>query len=266
MPTEETFAYPFTTRKMLAFEHGMKLELDIDIFSPQGRPLKIIGFTKEGIFTFKITPASSVNVQNFLFRIPDIPIAITAIGTDVNSKVGDVTIYSYLSVNSTRIMGLVQGIISFNAALSWPTNFEQTPIQKIGKSTIVSAGVPAAGAEVNITLPDNDWIKLEAIKVLFVTAIAVANRRVSLLITLPSGIEYRISSPAILIASLTTKVFAAPGINNIYDSDNNIMDFALPNDLILEPGTNIKTITANIAAADQYGQMDIYGKHFYTLP
>lgn len=117
---------------------------------------------------------------------------------------------------------------------------------------------PAAGAELTYTFPGGRRYRVMAITLNLTTAVAVANRHVSLQLAHGGGAAWNAFAPVIQLASLTyTYVFNADGCGIVL-AVNGWVAGVLPNNFTVQGTDVISTVTANLQAADQFSSMLLF--------
>jgi len=146
---------------------------------------------------------------------------------------------------------LMSGYLLPGNILGWPGGFMQAGVDGPGWGRVVVGTTPAAGAEINETVPTNARWRLRSIVFSLTTGAAVANREVLLLINDGVNTYARIPSGFSQAASLSRNYeFGLLGTR--YDAAVAIQTVAPVPDLILMAGHKITTATTNLQAADQY--------------
>jgi len=106
-----TLSFPFLTRNMLSFEHATSFSLIAQIMAEGNDPIELRGFTREGSFTFSIVPTTSGTEEQFIFNIPDIPIAVSSFAAPVIGSSVRCHVTVHLGINGGRMYTLFQGFI-----------------------------------------------------------------------------------------------------------------------------------------------------------
>lgn len=158
------------------------------------------------------------------------------------------------SQDVTQGLNLLQGYPSLVDTLSWPQAPPVKSIDNRGLANVVSIVAPGAGADFVVVVPAGvNWL-LRSIRVSLVTAVAVANRFVTLRLDDGAGhIFADLPCGAAQAASLTQTYTWANGLTNVQTNNANIG--GLPTEARLPGGFRILTVTGNIQAADQFSAM-----------
>lgn len=252
MDPQKDLQVPFLTRKMLAFEEGVTFSLDLQLITDQASGVEIRGFTREGPFTYRFIPAGSGLEEIHTFRIPDIPIKLSIFTEQGTGGAFFCYAVVHLSINGNRMYTLCQGHLSNLLGLSWPDIGGVSPVQINGPLTETPGAVPAAGAEINDSVPAGQIWEIFAIVTSLVTSATVADRTVKLTISYPIGGQMMRVAAATQQASEDQEYTFVPDGTTQVIVANTSQEIALPAPLILGPGTSIGTITTNIQVGDAY--------------
>lgn len=147
---------------------------------------------------------------------------------------------------------LLQNYITPNVAASWPGASLLSPLDGAGFMRVVTGTDPAAGAEISETVPAGVRWRLIGFRVVFVTSAVVANRIVSL--TIDDGATVGSAALATInqAASLTFTYFAGDyGVN--LGASQAFVSLLLPGTIPLVAGYRIRSVTANLDGADNFG-------------
>ena len=253
----------FLTRKMLDFEHAVSFGLKIWSQCTSDNVIQIRGFTKEGPFQFTHTTDSSADTKTETFRLPDIPIFVSAHSKSNTLRHGSVFIRGMLTINGDDIMGLFSGYVSAEQAPSWPSTFNSVVRPGAGRMEIVESTDPAAGAEASINFGSNYMTLVHAAQITLVTDATVADRLVKLRVTQNAGMTMTTKALSVTQAS-QTKVhsFLQTSPFNDLTSTNYIMGI-MPTNFWVEQLGNISSLTDNIQAADNLGPLRILVEKFF---
>jgi hypothetical protein len=116
----------------------------------------------------------------------------------------------------------------------------------------ISGTQPGAGAEISETCPTGARWTLLAFEADLVTAVAAANRVPQLTIDDGAAVFARVSVNQNETASQTWRNSFQTGVPQLFDGTRFIVTTPLGCDLQIPAGGRIRTVTANIQAADQY--------------
>lgn len=116
---------------------------------------------------------------------------------------------------------------------------------------------PAANTELSLALAQRS--NLMAGSFTIVTDSGVANRQIYIVFTDASDVElFRVAAPVVVTASITALITFGKGL--ITGGIITAQVVQIPNDLILESGYKITTVTTAMEAGDDYGIMSTFGK------
>lgn len=154
-------------------------------------------------------------------------------------------------------LGLFADYVTLNSPATWPGGRIIYPTEGPGNIRQVSGTTPGAGAEVNEVVPASTRWRLISIFVQLVTAVAVANRNVRLVLVFAGNTYFRSVSTFNQPASTTESYVGVPGLT--YQTDaiatpNGTTDITLPPDIRVVTGHSIATNSVLLQAADQYSQ------------
>lgn len=117
---------------------------------------------------------------------------------------------------------------------------------------------PAAGADIDYTFGIGQRYRVIGIGFNLTTAVAVANRHVTIQLVYGGGASLNEFAPVVQVASLTyTYIFNAGGTGNIIVV-NGWVHGVVPVNFVVMGGAHIMTVTANLQAADQFTAPQIY--------
>ena len=263
MPPKEVFAYPFLTRKMLAFEQGAAFSLLVHVVAHDTEAWELRGFTKEGPFTFRFLPVGDASLETFIFNIPDTPIHLSLFpGIDANASA-----YCYgvvhLRVNASRTYLLAQGACSFLHGICWPEQPVGNPFQLEGTIVAPAGAVPAAGAEATFTVPDNQVFEVLGVWIELTTSSTASDRTVAIIIEENSNLLSRNVAGTTQQASETQGYsFVPDGVTGVIVADES-QEIKIRRGIILRPGSTLTTSTTNIQVADQFTALRILVRRWY---
>jgi hypothetical protein len=158
---------------------------------------------------------------------------------------------------AAQYMTLVAGYVNGNIGMSYP----QSPIQRAsdGAGMVVRGTVaaPAAGAELIYVVPLGARQRLISFTGTLVSAVAVANRVVALLIDDGANVLATIPSNNTQVASTTAEYTFADGATLVTAAAGNNYQ-ATPQNMFLFPGWRVSTLTAGIQGADQWSVANLH--------
>ncbi|MGH9492610.1 MAG: hypothetical protein ACRD2K_03835 [Terriglobales bacterium] len=148
--------------------------------------------------------------------------------------------------------GLISGYLATGNMLVWPYGTQSYMVEGAGMLRSVTGTNPAAGVEITETVPTNARWKLLAITFSLVTAVAVATRTVRLVLDDGVNIYAQFAASADQVASLTRQYNAVRGGGGVSGTAGDI-DIRVSTTLPLFQGHRIRTLTAGLQAADDFG-------------
>lgn len=160
---------------------------------------------------------------------------------------------------------LLSGYLYNSQPLSYPAMLPVRQAEGNPWYKSASWGAPAAGADFSVTVPVGQRWRVVSCTGLLTTAVAVANRDVTLVVDDGVNVVAQIPAGFALAASLTNQYTFADSCSQTA-AFNGVSVGPLPSNLIVMAGWRIRTVTANIQAADQWsaGFLQI-GELFETL-
>lgn len=254
---------PFITRKMLSFEHGIAFSLQLRSHGVTGTQIKIQGVTKEGPFTLTQTvSATGAEVSN-TFRIPDIPIFLSVVDTDLSINQGQCFVRVSLLANGVEIRQLTTGYVYQFHSVAWPEYAAPDMVPNHGFFKTVSGADPAANVEATLSVASNELWRILKFTVTLVTDANAANRRVHFVIGSGATSSIDCFSTVDQTASLTRKysVAAYGAVPDETDDDDIIV--AMPQDMWLVSGGTIATATVSRQATDNFGVISALVESFW---
>lgn len=116
---------------------------------------------------------------------------------------------------------------------------------------LVRVANPAAGADITMTAPGDEWWRVLTIAFQVVTDATVANRAVALAADDGTDTFWRVGTPALQTAGQTNLYAASHGYGQA-QATGGVNSLPLPGDgLWLQSGWRLRTITDQIQAGDQ---------------
>lgn len=265
MPLKSELQYPFITRQMLSFEHGVEFKLKLTTQTDDVATITVRGMTREGIFTFSAVTDGLSSPQTFTFAIPDIPIMVSVLSDTSGLLQGQCFATLALMANSDVLNTLCSGFIYGGKGISWPSQniADQTP----GRGLIFTEDTadPAAGSNFSINVPTGETWRIHAIQFRFVTSATVASRRVRVRATtgqLGFGIVSLIQTDQ--TASTTLDYSCAPYGQMVDEIDSSDAFIIIPNELWVVSGGSISSSIRNIQAGDQVSNVELIVEKFFA--
>lgn len=207
-----------------------------------------------------ILPAPGVDYN---FRIPLAEGYLLSIGifsSDIPYR-GDCFVHGHIQREISGLgppfhsIPLFADFVAQSHMAGWPWGRTINPAEDTGHLTTIHPANPAAGA---------DWIliggfggrwKCHSVRALLTTAVAAANRLVTVEIRdIAGNLVYRCDALANQAASLAWGYSAAPDVTMPHTLGTDLL-LPLPGDLMLENGSTVRSSTAAIQAADQWSMI-----------
>jgi len=264
MEPENNLSLPFLTRKMLDFEHAQAFELVVQSKASTAQTVSIVGATKAGVFTLKHTPLSTFALKTERFRLPDIPIWISAIDASGNFLRGDLFLRISLAINGDTVHQLAGGYIYPSHGITWPATDIGQPSDGIGNFDSLAGADPAANANAVLDVAANIFWRVHALKVTLVTSATAADRLVHFEIDDGDAMVYEFIAPVVQAASTTVAYHCWPGANAVTAAQGGKVLVALPHDLLLPAATRITVYEDNEQTGDDFGAITLMGERFFT--
>ncbi len=199
------------------------------------------------------------NAQNNDFRLAEGFILSVALNASTSPSRGG----AYATIAILRTFGaanaqaflIAAGYVTGLRALAWPTVLIDSPTARPGLLNSHSVGNPAAGADWTYTQAAGTRSRIQAITAVLTTSAAVANRQVTLTITVNS-VAYSIAVGATQAASLSVRYSFGPGAPTQAAVIQTRLSTGLPVDLSLASANTISVSTAAIDVADQWSAIN----------
>lgn len=130
----------------------------------------------------------------------------------------------------------------------------------------VASADPAAGAEIEQTVPAGTWWVLMGVQLQLVTSATAANRRPALVVDDGTTEVHRLRVGVDQAASLTRTYIFTPSVDAEVDRSATFLEMIEPlPELVLPGGYRIRTVTANLQAGDNYGPAQLFVAELDTL-
>jgi hypothetical protein len=254
----------FLTRKMLAFEHGMKISLVIKTKAKTLGTVVISGFTSEGQFIYKHATLNTGVENSSTFNLPDMPIMLSVVDSADDFQQGACFATLDLLMNGVKVLELCSGSIYRSKSISWPQTNTADKKPDGGLLSLTVGTDPAAGAAASITVGTNEIWKIRGIDVTLVTDATVVNRRMHLdaIITFVSRFSFFCDIEQ--AASTTRKYFFQPSTDMPDREDDGNILVAIPNDLVLYSGFKLETDVTGMVAGDNLSGITVNYELFFN--
>ena len=249
--------YPFVTRDMLSFQHGVAFSLRVSTQATVATTLTIRGLTREGVFTVRVATTSDgvLNIENF--RIPDIPISVVVIDSSTSNLQGRVYAVVNLVANGDILQELCAGYVYGPKGISYPAGSSQDMRPNGGFIDLKTSANPAAGAEITYSIAAGRSQLIKAIDFSITTDANVANRRVHIVFSMFSTRICEVFSDVDQAAG-TTRVYSVMAMGDIPDRiDDNDIIIPMPANILLTGAATITTETTNIQVGDNISAANV---------
>lgn len=266
MPPKEPQTEPFLTRRMLDFEHGAAIQLQLEMVTVVAAEIQINGITKSEAFGFQTTGGGAGALETETFGLTDIPIAISVHTTSAAVEYGEFWAAIHILINGERVMTLCQGYISRQSGIAYPRVQSDSEIGQAGKLELITVADPAAGANFSQAVPTGERWKLIYCRFKLVTSATVATRQVRLQVAPDAG-----SFPIAFLNEETqtasvTNTYNFSNFGSRISGPNASMTYPLiPANIEIPAAGTIATSINNIQAGDQLSEIRIYIKKFLEI-
>ncbi len=153
---------------------------------------------------------------------------------------------------------LLAGTLSDSTPISWPSSPARTPADGEGFIQSIQVANPAAGSEVVFAVPTLQRMLLLAFCANLQTSVAVANRRPRMELRDNSGNSlYLSASTNTQTAGSGARYSSGNGLSGLADIGGNEVQLAWPNNLRMQPGFVVRTLTRGIDVADQWSAISL---------
>lgn len=181
-----------------------------------------------------------------------------ATGTmEVGELYASLRIVRAYGVNNVTQQVLCSGYVTGSRPLSWPGSGLESTRDGKGYLRVVLGTNPAAGVQVQETVPSMAIWRLISMRVVYVTDATVANRNLNLTIDDGANVYFSLEHNTVATASatwlFTLAVGATDGYRSTFEMHNN-----LPDNLILPAGHRITINARNFTAGDDFAAPVMY--------
>lgn len=215
------------------------------------------GATRPTPFTQTLVPATDRTVSSVVFGIGDgwlldVQAIVSAGSPQVGQCFARLSVVHGQASTATEMFSLAADYVTAKQPVSYPGSGLLDATDSAGALRSIAGATPAAGAEILETVPTGARWELLAFHATFVTAVAVANRVPQLVIDDGVTTLFRVGAALNQAASLTYRRSWYQGAPAPYLDNANSVPMPLPTNIRLPAGARISTLTAAIAAADQW--------------
>lgn len=264
MQNPENQNLPFLTRNMLSYEQGVQFGLSVTVETFNDVNVFISGITKNGPFRFTHLPAGDGTIETLFYPVDDVPIFLLVTTGNGMADRGETYVSVRLSINNDDFGTLVSGYVTSLSGLAYPYGKLEDNTSGRGHFLAYPGGIPAAGAEVSVTVPDGQMWRIRGIKLQLTTSATVGDREVSLIIKDADQEICFVPAGDVQAASLTYKYVYNAAEPWASSKVGTTVIQNMPTDIVLLPGGEIKTSTTNIKAGDAFNVPYIHIERWLT--
>jgi hypothetical protein len=207
-------------------------------------------------FQFDVVTVAARAAQTNRFQLMEgYILSLSAIVTGGNMESNPIWIAAGVTRSPFGVLNtycqLIAGYGSINTSLTYPTSPVSRTTEGNGFYHSATQSAPAAGADITFTVPTAARFRLVSFVATLTAAVAVANRLVFLVIDDGANIVTTIPSGVTLVAAtVNTYCFAdSTPVTAVFDAASM---GPLPSNCLLPSGFRVRTVTANLQAADQW--------------
>lgn len=159
---------------------------------------------------------------------------------------------------------IMAGYVGHLFSPSWPEWLPQRASDGAGQIVSIATGNPAAGADFSITVPTGRRWNVLCLRAVLNASAAVANRNVALLLDDGANTFFVLQSIAAVTANQNERIVASADLPYVNDNVNT-QTIPFPSPTILVSGYHIKSLTANLQAADQWTNIQLVVQEWLDL-
>ncbi len=255
---------PFLHRNMLAYGREATFELVIKSKSTSGVSLRVAGGTRSSLISVRHKTATDGALKTTTHRIDDFPIFLSVDDPSLADPQGKTFVSVSLRISEGISMPLMSGSVYELKPLTYPTNTMRDPMPNRGEIGAVLSAVPSAGAEVSITLDDDETWLVMWMEFAMTGDGTGGTRNVRVTFADPLGRSLLLFGPNAHSIAATRKYI----LSQLGDPRSNSQDvnfpINLPRGLWLSPSSVIATDTSGIESGDQFTAMIVMREKFYS--
>lgn len=244
---------PFVTREMLEYGNISQFDLHIAISADASNEIHVIGATRDGVFTWKITPVGDMSKEEFTFPLSNVPLWVSVIDAGNNFVRGEVYARLSLRINGDIVRILTAGYVDKSKGLTFPGGVIESALSGRGQIEAIQTADPAAGSDITHTFASTKYTKIRSLWFILATDATVTNRTVTIAFEALAGFPGMFAiSEEIQTASQSIQYYASPiakGATSLTLSKT----IAIPPDIVLGPGGKITVSAQNLQAGDNFG-------------
>ena len=257
-------ALPFLHRYMLNYGQEATFQLQIRSQSSTDLALKISGGTRSALINHRFTAGTGADAKTTTIGIDDFPIFLAVHDRGGSEIQGNTFVTVNLLINGETVASLMSGYVYAGKPLTWPKTNTKDLLPNRGEIGMVVSSDPAAGAQVSLTVDDNEIWRVMWASIILVTDSNAANRLVHLVFTPDTAGQIDIFGDKLHTASLTRTHQFFPVGYMFQRADGDIIQAPLANDFWIEPSTVISTEITAGQAGDDFGPLAIMREKFYV--
>lgn len=257
-------ALPFLHRYMLNYGQEAKFELVVKSKSTSGPRFRVAGGTRSALINIRHQASSAGSTVTTRHGIDDFPVFLTVSDVSGSQIQGNTYVSIHLEINENPVVSLISGFLSADKGLSWPGPPLAEKIPNHGEISSLASANPAAGAQVSLTVDDDEIWRVLWMSIRLVTDATSATRQLH--ITLDNGgtgIVNVFSSIGQTASQARNYTFGIFGTFTTKLENEDIL-VAIPDELWLEGDTAITTTLDNGVAGDDLGALSIMREKFYV--
>ena len=256
-------ALPFLHRYMLNYGQEAKFELVIKSKSSSSPRFRVAGGTRSALINIRHQASGVGDLVTTRHGIDDFPVFLTVSDVAGSQIQGNTYVSIHLEINENPVISLISGFLSADKNLSWPGPPLVEKIPNHGEISSLASSDPAAGAQVSLTIDDDEIWRVIWCSIILVTDGTSATRQLHLTFDNGgSGIVNTYSSIGQTASQTRQYTFGIFGTFTSKLEDNDIL-VAIPDQLWLEPDTAITTTIVNGVAGDNLSALSIMREKFY---
>lgn len=238
--------------KKAPYLEGQQVDLFVESYSNSARTLQIRGLTKtEQIIGDHKTNADRSKATSII-RLTEIPELLSVQALETGVKRGECYVKISLRINQVVAAILCAGYVTDAGSPNWPNGKIESSTEGPGLIRSITGTNPAAGVEISETVPPGAVWKPISLIATFVTSADVANRLPSIVLDDGTNIYFTQEVTGLQTASSTVLHEIAVGLERLAVVSTN-KQLGIPIGTKMAAGNRIRTLTANIVAADNWG-------------
>lgn len=232
---------------------GTHKQLRLETYSDAARTYIIRGHATGGPFAEAVVTNATRALSTDDFEIHGLPVSLEIKTTTGGVRRGQLFVRASLLLDGEPVQVLCAGYVTSSRYLSYPPSLVEDPLEGPGYVHLVTGTDPAAGAEVDETVPTNVRWRLISLRLTLVTDATVQNRTVHVQFTDGTTNYAYIRGPANQAASETRHYDVYEGAARETAFVGTHIMYPLPERMLLFQGHHIETDTSNLQAGDNWG-------------